>query len=59
MAVEHLRAAANQLDGTARGQLAARLGGLMREWAGEPSADIAGASPDELLALLDEQLGSY
>ncbi|MBO4270727.1 type I polyketide synthase, partial [Microbispora triticiradicis] len=59
-AVEHLRqvVAAHPLDDTARGHLATRLGGLLREWAAppvEPAARLESASPDELFALLDQQ----
>jgi acyl carrier protein len=63
-AVEHLRqvVATHPLGDAARGHLVNRLKGLVREWTGpvvEPAAALASAGPDELFALLDEQLGSY
>lgn len=59
-AVEHLRqvVAAHPLDDTARGHLASRINGLLREWTAqpaEPAARLDSASPDELFALLDQQ----
>ncbi|WP_240687245.1 type I polyketide synthase [Amycolatopsis suaedae] len=57
-AVTRLRTEMSNWDDTAREQLVDRLKDLVREWtpAATPAAQLASASPDEVLALLDAQL---
>ncbi|MBC6449039.1 type I polyketide synthase [Actinokineospora xionganensis] len=63
-AVDHLRSVIDDraLDDATRDELVTRLRDLLREWAParvEQAAGVASASPDEIFALLDEQLESF